>query len=114
VSCLYYIICTYLCRCVSDEQRTLALGLQSMLVHALGNVPGPIIIGALFDSSCLYRQEECGNRGNCWVYDNKLLSLRIFLVCSVIMTVSLASAFCAWLFFRVILCNRYKVNQDNY
>lgn len=66
-----------LLRCVSDEIRSLALGLQSMLFRLFGNIPSPLIYGALFDTSCLYWQDQCGSRGNCWVYDNNLLSYRL-------------------------------------
>ena len=84
-----------------------------MFIRALGNIPGPLIIGALFDASCLYWQEDCGDRGNCWVYDNEVLSVWMFIVCAGIMTLSLTFAFCAWLFFSVILCNRYKMKSDD-
>ena len=64
-------------RCVSDDIRSLALGLQSMLFRLFGSIPSPLIYGALFDTSCLYWQEQCGARGNCWVYDNTQLSFRL-------------------------------------
>ena len=59
---------------VADEQRSLALGVQSVLWRVFGTVPGPLLFGLLFDSACQYWQLECGRRGNCWVYDNKKLS----------------------------------------
>ena len=65
------------CRCVAEDQRTLALGLQSSLVRLIGFVPGPLIFGAVFDSACLFWQRDCGHRGNCWVYDNTALGVRI-------------------------------------
>ena len=49
-----------------------------------GNVPGPVIIGAIFDYSCLVWQDNCGSQGACWVYDNAALSWRLFLVCLVV------------------------------
>jgi len=103
----------YLFRCTSDEQRTLALGLQSVLVRLLGSVPGPIIVGALFDSSCLYwREEECGGRGNCWVYDNDDLSLRMFGTTVGVRVMSVIIAFCAWIFFDITFCDCYKVKEQ--
>jgi len=76
-----------------------------VLFRLLGNIPGPIIVGALFDSSCLYWQEECGNRGNCWVYDNNHLSLGMFGVTTGVRVASVIFGFCAWIFFDVTLCN---------
>lgn len=64
------------CRCVADEQRSLALGVQSLMFRAFGSIPGPIVFGVIFDSACLFWQFECGRRGNCWVYDNVDLSNR--------------------------------------
>lgn len=70
-------------RCVADEQRTLALGLQSIIFRVIGNVPGPIVFGVIFDISCVFWNYEipCGAtqavRGACWEYDNNLLSISI-------------------------------------
>ena len=80
-----------------------------MIWRALGAVPGPIIFGALFDASCEYWQEECDDRGNCWVYDNKSLSLRIFGLTTGIRIVAVLLSLCVWLFFNVTLCNRGKI-----
>lgn len=59
---------------MTDEQRTLALGIQSFLYRALGTVPGPIAFGAIFDTVCLLFRFECGGVGNCWLYDNPVLA----------------------------------------
>ena len=40
----------------------------------IGAIPGPILFGALFDGTCLKWEGECGRQGNCWVYNNSLLS----------------------------------------
>ena len=63
-------------RCVADEQRSLALGLQSLVFRAFGSIPGPIVFGVIFDSACIYWKYECSRRGNCWVYNNSHLSER--------------------------------------
>lgn len=96
----------YVCRCNADEHRTLALGLQAMFIRALGTFPGPIIVGALFDASCIYWQETCGDRGNCWVYKNEDLGLKMFAVTMGIRIGSTVLAFCTWKFYDVTLCNR--------
>ena len=61
---------------MAEEQRTLALGAQSLVFRAFGSIPGPILFGVIFDSACIFWQYECGRRGNCWVYDNFKLSRR--------------------------------------
>ena len=64
-------------RVVADDQRSLALGLQSFSWRIIGAVPGPLIFGALFDHACLSWQNECGRRGNCWIYDTQQLSISL-------------------------------------
>ena len=76
-----------------------------MFVRVLGSIPGPIVMGAIFDSSCAYWQEECGDRGNCYVLDNEDLSLRLFLVTIAVRIVSVAFGFLAWGFFSKTLYN---------
>ena len=61
---------------MADEQRTLALGLQSLLFRAFGSIPGPIVFGVIIDSACLFWQFDCDRRGNCWVYNNIALGNR--------------------------------------
>lgn len=60
---------------MAEQQRTLALGFQSVFLRLFGFIPGPIIIGAIFDSACILWQDECGDRGSCWVYENTRLSV---------------------------------------
>jgi MFS family permease len=86
-------------RSVADEQRTLALGLQSILFRAFGSIPGPIIFGALFDSVCIYWQFECNRRGNCWVYDNTHLSERAVALAVSGIAANFIFSFFSWLFY---------------
>ena len=65
-------------RVVAEEQRTLGLGLLSLISKLGGAIPGPLIVGHLFDVTCEYWQYECGERGNCWVYDNQTLAYYVF------------------------------------
>ncbi|XP_015684949.1 solute carrier organic anion transporter family member 4A1-like, partial [Protobothrops mucrosquamatus] len=38
-------------RCVSDRQRSFALGIQWIVVRTLGSIPGPIAFGSMIDKS---------------------------------------------------------------
>ena len=60
---------------VADDQRAIAIGVQSAIWRAIGAFPGPIVFGAIFDISCAIWQDECGRRGNCWLYYNNKLSV---------------------------------------
>ena len=79
-----------------------------MFFRILGSIPGPIVSGALFDASCEFWQEQCGDRGNCWVYHNEDLSLRIFAVVGSARILAVVFAICIYLFFDVTLCNYNK------
>lgn len=47
----------------------MALGLISFAIGLFGNVPCPIIYGAVVDSACLFWEDNCGEPGACRVYD---------------------------------------------
>lgn len=79
-----------------------------MVVRAVGSIPGPIVVGALFDSSCLHWQEDCGDRGKCYVYDNDDLTLRLFSLAAGIKVLSIICGFFAWIFFGVRLFDPSK------
>ena len=64
-------------RVVAEEHRALSLGFLSLVTRVLGGVPGALITGYLFDASCEHWQYQCGERGNCWVYDNQTLAYLI-------------------------------------
>ncbi|XP_078507736.1 solute carrier organic anion transporter family member 4A1 [Lissotriton helveticus] len=77
------ILFTFLCsipaltatlRCVSDRQRSFALGIQWIVVRTLGGIPGPIAFGSLIDISCLLWQHQCGEQGSCYIYENSTMS----------------------------------------
>ncbi|XP_076068296.1 solute carrier organic anion transporter family member 74D-like isoform X2 [Oratosquilla oratoria] len=57
-------------RCVSDEDKALALGTFTVFLSIFSFIPAPIIMGAIVDSACLIWEEKCGRRGNCWFYDS--------------------------------------------
>ncbi|CAL1607211.1 unnamed protein product [Knipowitschia caucasica] len=56
-------------RCVAEEDKSFALGIQWILGQTLGAIPGPIVVGALIDQACLLQSE-----GSCLLYENSELS----------------------------------------
>nr|XP_006139249.1 solute carrier organic anion transporter family member 4A1-like [Pelodiscus sinensis] len=89
-------------RCVSDRQKSFALGIQWIVVRTLGSIPGPIAFGSMIDLSCLVWQDQCGEQGSCYVYQNFAMS-RYTLIAGVVYKVMpnnisysplLAQAFC--------------------
>ncbi|XP_067410215.1 solute carrier organic anion transporter family member 4A1 [Emydura macquarii macquarii] len=103
------ILCTFLSsipaltatlRCVSDRQRSFALGIQWIVVRTLGGIPGPIAFGSMIDQSCLVWQDQCGEQGSCYVYQNFSMS-RYTLIAGVIYKV-------AGTVFFLLACLNYK------
>uniref|UniRef100_A0A3Q3WX46 Solute carrier organic anion transporter family member n=1 Tax=Mola mola TaxID=94237 RepID=A0A3Q3WX46_MOLML len=61
-------------RCVPDSQRSFGLGIQWIVVRTLGSIPGPIVFGSMIDISCLLWQDQCGEQGSCYIYQNSAMS----------------------------------------
>ncbi|XP_002731058.1 solute carrier organic anion transporter family member 4C1-like [Saccoglossus kowalevskii] len=86
-------------RCVPYQQRAHALGISSILYRCLGSVPGPIVFGAVIDSSCLVWQEQCGKTGSCWIYDNHMFAVKIVVLSAIgcgIASLAYALAVCTY------------------
>ena len=83
-------------RVVADEHRSLGLGVASIIARILGSVPGPLIVGSLFDLTCEHWQYECGEQGNCWVYNNQTLSYYIFGFAVIILAAGVVVSTGAW------------------
>lgn len=64
-------------RCIPDNKRAFAMGLQYVFLKTIGLIPGPIIFGHLLDLSCKLWQNICGHRGRCFVYDVDLVGRNI-------------------------------------
>nr|CAD7446174.1 unnamed protein product [Timema bartmani] len=58
------------CGVLCVEEMCSALGSGRYLEEGQeGNVPCPIVYGAVVDSACLVWETTCGERGACWLYD---------------------------------------------
>ncbi|XP_023314280.1 solute carrier organic anion transporter family member 4C1-like isoform X2 [Trichogramma pretiosum] len=55
-------------RCVEMRDKSLALGFSLLVVSLFALIPGPIVFGAIMDSTCMVWDISCKSRGNCWVY----------------------------------------------
>ena len=58
-----------------------------------------LVYGALFDDSCVYWESECGRHGNCVLYNNDKLSIRLFSVTMASVVVALVLLFLSWVFY---------------
>lgn len=60
-------------RCIEKEDKAVALGFGMALVRLFATVPSPIFFGYILDSACLVFGKTCSSKGNCWLYDAKML-----------------------------------------
>ncbi|XP_041934961.1 solute carrier organic anion transporter family, member 1D1 [Alosa sapidissima] len=59
-----------LLRSIAPDLKSLALGMQTLIVRTLGGIPPPIYFGALIDQTCLkWGVKRCGGQGACRIYD---------------------------------------------
>ncbi|XP_047372033.1 solute carrier organic anion transporter family member 2B1 isoform X2 [Sciurus carolinensis] len=63
-------------RGVKKEDKTLAVGIQFMLLRVLAWMPSPVIHGSAIDTTCVHWALSCGRRAVCRYYDNDLLRNR--------------------------------------
>ncbi|XP_040030744.2 solute carrier organic anion transporter family, member 1D1 [Gasterosteus aculeatus] len=66
-----------LLRSIQQDLKSLALGMQTLIVRTLGSIPPPIYFGALIDRTCLkWGTKHCGGRGACRLYDADAFRMR--------------------------------------
>ncbi|EDV28793.1 uncharacterized protein TRIADDRAFT_11246, partial [Trichoplax adhaerens] len=87
-------------RTVPESQRSFALGLQWLLVRLLGNLPGPLLIGLMIDTSCVLWNIECGERTSCWLYDNRQMGYLVLAFGLSFKALGTLFFFLAWYFYR--------------
>ncbi|KAK2832412.1 hypothetical protein Q7C36_015874 [Tachysurus vachellii] len=59
-----------LLRSIQPDLKSLALGMQMLIVRTLGGIPPPVYFGALIDRTCLkWGTKRCGGRGACRLYN---------------------------------------------
>merc|ERR1719232_283077 len=78
-------------RCVHPSGRSLALGIQWLLVRLLGTIPGPVAMGKLFDLACQVWREGCdGNTEHCYDYSSDIISINILTLTAICKGLSIA------------------------
>ncbi|KZC05245.1 PREDICTED: solute carrier organic anion transporter family member 5A1 [Dufourea novaeangliae] len=58
-------------RSVDKKDKSFAQGITLMTISLFALIPGPIIYGAIIDSTCMIWEESCGTRGNCWFHHGR-------------------------------------------
>ncbi|KAH9375729.1 hypothetical protein HPB48_009938 [Haemaphysalis longicornis] len=65
-------------RCVKPAERSLALGVKTIIIRLVGSIPAPVIFGGIVDQSCLTWKRSCGSVGNCVAYANEGMARGLF------------------------------------
>lgn len=86
-------------RCVHDDQRSFALGIQWIKVRIFGTIPAPLLFGAIIDETCILWEESCDDSGACLVYDNKYMSKYMWILALIGKICSVVFFFGAWYFY---------------
>uniref|UniRef100_A0A1B6C2D4 Solute carrier organic anion transporter family member n=1 Tax=Clastoptera arizonana TaxID=38151 RepID=A0A1B6C2D4_9HEMI len=64
-------------RAVDAIDKSFAQGLSLLMISLFAFIPGPILYGAIIDSTCISWDDTCGQRGNCWLYNKEDFRLYI-------------------------------------
>ena len=57
-------------RSVPSNQRSFAMGLQFLVVRVFGMLPGPIVVGNIYDNNCAtWKYDLCGRKAFCAEYE---------------------------------------------
>ncbi|NWS61615.1 SO2B1 protein, partial [Chunga burmeisteri] len=63
-------------RSIQPEDKSLAVGIQFMLLRVLAWMPGPVLYGSAIDTTCILWEKKCDRKAACRYYDNNLFRQR--------------------------------------
>lgn len=63
-------------RSVPPEDKSLALGIQFMILRVLAWMPGPVLFGSAIDTACISWETKYNKTASCRYYDNDLFRQR--------------------------------------
>lgn len=67
-------------RCVSDEDKSLAVGVSSFMQTTCGWMAGPVVSGKIIDTCCKLWSSSCYGKGACALYDIEDFRFKKYLV----------------------------------
>ncbi|ESO09595.1 hypothetical protein HELRODRAFT_97665 [Helobdella robusta] len=96
-------------RCVAERHKSLALGLQWMIVRIVGMIPAPMIFGAIIDRACLFwNRDYCFDRtGSCAIYTGEMMGIYFL---SIVITLKTLSFF--FILIAAICLKKSKFNSN--
>lgn len=96
-------------RTVSTEDKSFAVGVQYMLFRVLAFMPGPVLYGAVIDSTCILWGRKCNRQTSCHYYNldhfrQRFLGVQTVFVCGALLCFLLT----------VVLLRRRAVHGDEH
>ncbi|KAJ9574436.1 hypothetical protein L9F63_025920, partial [Diploptera punctata] len=76
--------------------KSFAQGLALLCLSLLAFIPGPILFGAIIDSTCLVWDQTCGKKGNCWLYHTDNFRLYVNLTTAGLTTIGMLLDAVVW------------------
>ncbi|XP_069825571.1 solute carrier organic anion transporter family member 2B1 isoform X1 [Dendropsophus ebraccatus] len=96
-------------RSVNPAEKSLAIGIQFMLLRILAWLPGPVMFGSMIDSTCILWGKKCGAKAACQYYNNNMLRQR-YIGLQIIFEIGALIFFCA---VYGVLRHQDKVKKEN-
>uniref|UniRef100_A0A0K8WG47 Solute carrier organic anion transporter family member n=2 Tax=Bactrocera latifrons TaxID=174628 RepID=A0A0K8WG47_BACLA len=87
-------------RCVSEKDKTAAMGFGMMMMSMLAFIPSPIFFGWVLDRLCLVWGKTCTNKGNCWLYDPESLRYTLNITASVFVAIGALFDWGVWYYVK--------------
>uniref|UniRef100_A0A2K6T892 Solute carrier organic anion transporter family member 6A1 n=1 Tax=Saimiri boliviensis boliviensis TaxID=39432 RepID=A0A2K6T892_SAIBB len=86
---------------VPETLRSLALGVSYVILRIFGTIPGPFIFKISGESSCIFRDtNDCGHRGQCWIYNQTKMAYLLVGICFVCKLCTLIFTTIAFLIYK--------------
>ncbi|BFZ21242.1 hypothetical protein BsWGS_24281 [Bradybaena similaris] len=100
-------------RSVKEENKPLAIGFSAFLCNLFGWFPGPVLYGALVDSTCKLWRSTCSTVGACSLYDIELFRFRFVTLSVGLRTIVILLYVIALLYVHCSRRNVFQPHLDN-
>ncbi|XP_071955219.1 solute carrier organic anion transporter family member 2A1-like [Antedon mediterranea] len=97
-------------RSVDEDDKAMAIGMREIFMRLFGMIPAPLIFGAAIDSSCIFWEKTCGEKGSCSIYNLDDFRLAFFGVTVALKTVSVICNLICW---RTLVAARPNWQNDD-
>ena len=76
------------------------MGFNWVFLRIVASIPGPIIIGAFIDRSCMIWSKNCDSTSTCWLYNSKYISYYVVGSTGVVKFLGAICFFISWWYYK--------------